>query len=120
MDNIFTLDTLDEKSIIVRYLITSPLDPDSAMMKLCKEQSLSHALGNDIGLIEKFLAKYLPNSITKINNKQFLVDIVFPWHNIENSLSMLLSAAGGDTFNIKDLYPIKIVSIKLPQAFIKN
>lgn len=119
-DKIFTQEQADKKSVIVRYLITSLLAPNLAAVKLCKEQSLSHALGNNIEVIKKFSAKYIPSSITKINEKQFLVDVVFPLHNVESSLSMLLSAVGGDTYNIKDLYPIKVVSVKLPDTFIKN
>lgn len=119
-NELFTQNTSNDKSVVVSYLVTSPLDPTTASVKLCIEQSLSHATNNDQELIKRFSAKYVPSSIKHINPNQFSVDIVFPLENTENSLSMVLSAIGGDTFNIKDLNPIKILSIKLPTSFIQN
>ena len=120
LDSLFVQPKADKESVTVRYLITSKLNPQEAAIKLCKEQSLSPALGKDIKIIKRFSAKYIPNSIKRIKKYQFIVDIVFPRENTEDSLSMVLSAAGGDTFNIKDLYPIKILSIQLPQTLIKK
>lgn len=77
-------------------------------------------MGKDIEVIKNFGAKYIPSSIKIVKKNQFTVDIVFPKENTEGSLSMILSAAGGDTFNIKSLYPIKILAISLPPWIIKK
>lgn len=119
-EKLFTLNKPTPGSAVVRYLITTDLDFHTASIKLCKEQSLSPALGDDVEVVRKFAAKYIPRSIKKIGKKQFQVDIVFPKANHENSLSMLLSAIGGDTYNIKNLHPIKVVSVKLPRSFIEK
>ncbi|HLD62806.1 MAG TPA: hypothetical protein VI875_02985, partial [Candidatus Norongarragalinales archaeon] len=50
-------------SVVVKYLITTTLEPKTAAIKLCKEQSLSNALGNDLSVIKKFSAKFIENSI---------------------------------------------------------
>ncbi|MBS3070121.1 hypothetical protein J4220_01285 [Candidatus Micrarchaeota archaeon] len=107
-------------SVVVKYLITTTLGPKTAAIKLCKEQSLSNALGNDLNVIKKFSAKFIENSIERVNKNQFMVEVAFPPENCENSLSMMLSAVGGDTFNIKNLYPIKILSISLSKPFYKK
>lgn len=109
-----------ESDIVVSYLITTDLGFEEASVKLCKEQSLSNALGDDANVIRRYSAKYIPNSIVKVNERQFQVDLAFPAENCENSIGMVLSAAGGDTFNIKDLYPIKVLDISLPDSFIQN
>ncbi|MBI2597665.1 MAG: hypothetical protein HYW50_00540 [Candidatus Diapherotrites archaeon] len=119
-DKLFVIEEPSKNSVIVKYLISTSLNPECACIKLCKEQSLSNALGNDLKVIKKFAAKYVPKSIRVINKRQFEAGIVFPLENCENSLSMLLSAMGGDTFNIKNLYPIKIKSVELPASFVKN
>lgn len=110
----------DETAVVVRYLITTPLDPKTAAIKLCKEQSLSNALGDDPRVIKRNSAKYFPASFKKRGRRQFEVKIAYPYENHENSLSIVLSAAGGDTYNIKNLYPIKILSIELPQVLIEK
>lgn len=119
-EKFFILEKPSRNSTVVRYLITTRLDFKTASIKLCKEQSLSNALGNDMDVVKKFVAKYIPSSIKRINKYRFQVDVIFPFENCENSLSMILSAAGGDTYNIKNLYPIKILSITLPPSFIRN
>lgn len=119
-DELFIEHRPAKDSVVVRYLITTKLDFQEATIKLCKEQSLSPALGKDVQIIKNFSAKYIPNSIKTIKRNQFIVDIVFPPQNIEESLSMVLSAAGGDVYNIKNLYPIKILSIHIPNSIIRK
>ena len=62
-DKTFIQEKSDEKSVIVRYLITSPLAPESAAVKLCKEQSLSNALGIIIHQKEAGALECTPNII---------------------------------------------------------
>lgn len=116
----FVSQELQKDDVVVSYLITTDLDFATASVKLCKEQSLSNALGDDENVIKKYSAKYIPHSMARINERQFRVDLAFPAENCENSISMVLSAAGGDTYNIKNLYPIKVLDIKLPKSFISN
>lgn len=123
-NNPFVLKEPQKDDIVVSYLITTHLDFKEASIKLCKEQSLSNALGDDADVIRKYSAKYILNSIKDVSvldgKRQFVVDVAYPEENCESSISMVLSAAGGDTFNIKNLYPIKVLDIKLPKSFIQN
>ncbi len=119
-NSLFCLDQPGQDDIVVTYLITTDLDFDSAAVKLCKEQSLSNALGDDPDVIKRYSAKYIPSSLIWLGEKQFTVNVAYPSENCEGSLSMVLSAAGGDTFNIKSLYPIKVLDIKLPLSFTRN
>lgn len=116
----FLCDEPQKDDIVVTYLITSDLGCREAAIKLCKEQSLSNALGDDEEVIKRYSAKYIWGSVLKVSENQFQVDVAYPAENCEGSLSMVLSAAGGDTFNIKSLYPIKVLDIKLPNSFIQN
>lgn len=116
----FECEKPQETDIVVTYLITTLLNCEEASVKLCKEQSLSNALGDDESVIKKYSAKYIPSSIEHVNKNQFKVDLAFPAENCEGSLGMVLSAAGGDTFNIKGLYPIRVLNIKLPHSFVLN
>ncbi len=117
---LFVQEKPPKDSVVVKYRITTKLKPKEAAIKLCKEQSLSNALGDDAKIIRKYSAKYVLNSIRKLDDGQFDVDVAFPLENCGSSLSMVLSAAGGDTYNIKDLYPIKILDITLPKVFIRS
>ncbi len=118
--NLFVQKDIDDNSVIATYLISTNLDPEFAAIKLCKEQSLSNSIGYNLETLKKYSARYIQKSIRKLNKNQFLADIAFPSENCENSLSMALSAVGGDTFNIKDLRPVKILSVKLPESIIKH
>nr|VDD88902.1 RuBisCO long chain, Form IV [uncultured bacterium] len=116
----FVCDQPHKDDIVVTYLVTTSLNCEEASIKLCKEQSLSNALGDDEEVIKKYSAKYIPDSVRHVNETQFKVDVAYPAENCENSIAMVLSAAGGDTYNIKNLYPIKILDIKLPPTFVGN
>lgn len=118
-DNLFTRDKHDHDAISVRYLITSPLDPEQAALRLCREQSLGYK-PVDPWFFERFAAKYIPDSIQKLKEDQFIVDVDFPLDLTGHSLTMVLDVIGGDTFNIRDLYPIKILTIEFPQAILEN
>jgi len=64
-DKYFIQKKRDKTSVLVRYLVTSLLEPKMAALKLCKEQSLSNALGDDVAIIKKHSAKYLPRPLRR-------------------------------------------------------
>ena len=115
-DETFSTNNALESDIIVLYSFQTAMEVHQASIKLCKEQSLSNALGNNPELIKKYSAKYIPSSIKEIDKSTYCVSVTYPKDNCEESLSMILSAAGGDVFNIKDLYPIKILDIQIPDV----
>lgn len=140
MKNEFWIDSQACKNdyAIATYLIETPLEPEDAVIKLAKEQSLSNWSGDPSSekeMIKNYAAKGVVNSIQLIdvvstpsfltylplcNNKyyQFIVKVAYPVCNFGGMLATMYNTVIGEIHNIGVLTGIKVLNIDFPPSYL--
>ena len=125
---------------IATYLIETSLEPEDAIIKLAKEQSLSNWAGDssiEKELIKNYAAKGVSDSIQIIGitntptlmtylalpkNKyhQFIAKIAYPVCNFGRMLATMYNTIIGEIHNIGVLTGIKVLDIDFPIPYLEN
>ncbi len=129
-----------DKYAIATYLIETPLEPENALIKLAKEQSLSNWAGDpsiEKEMIENYAAKWISNSIKIVNTirspslpscipfhkkeyYQFIAEVAYPICNFGGMLAPMYNTMIGEIHNIGVFTGLKILNIDFPVTYLEN